>query len=389
MGMTIWRWSAGVTLGCAAIAALLLPFPATVPHWAAPPAPRPLAIEVGRLVTAASEAQSAVRSYRAAQALDRWTLAARTADTMLVRLDRSVPGSVAPLMREVVAEQLSTLGTTASGSHAEVFVYVDSTPLPRADDSSATRRALEPRRLVDVAFALPEATDGQRCVTLIRLRGVSPAHVRALRSQPLIGVCGFYAVFGLPGAPMREWLAATSYRFARRSDWSAPRAPAIDATSRYTLGEAAGRCLTGESIGCAEALRVGESSMTPARPPGDRLASVLDAALPSGPGAPTRTLGDAEGQLLADAVRAVGPERFVRFWQSGSTPQAAFVSVSGVTLELWTQRWLARTYGAAPPPPAPGLRDMIWLVSVAPVLLVVAARPRHRVLAERMFAARA
>ena len=76
MGMTVSRWSLGVALGCAAFAAIILPFPATPSSSWASSAPPPLATEIAKLAQAAGEAHAAVRGYRAAQALDRSHVAA-------------------------------------------------------------------------------------------------------------------------------------------------------------------------------------------------------------------------------------------------------------------------------------------------------------------------
>jgi hypothetical protein len=387
MGMTLWRWGACVGLICAVIGAVLLPFPTATPQSWASNAPPALTVEIEKLTDAAVRAQAAVRSYRSLQALDRWNVARTRADTALIRMDTSVPAVVAAAAHTIVAERWAALGPLASAAHAEVFIYIDSTTIPRVSDASATRRVLEPRRFLDVAFALPQATDGQRCVALVRLRGVSPAHIAALRQQSLIGVCGFFAAFGMPGDGIRPWLVATGYQFARQSDWAVARAPAIDASSLYGLGDAGGLCLTGSASGCLDALGVNNGRVDDARPATDRLAWVMDAAtsryttMPLA--RPTASLGAAENGLLADAVRSVGPERFAEFWRSGSKPDAAFLTSTGTSLESWTQQWLTRTYGSLGERPSVRVRDVAWLAIAAPLLLVVAARPRERVLDAR------
>lgn len=383
MGMTLWRWIAGVAVGCAAIAAMLLPFPPTTPRTWATNAPAPLLGEMRKLTAAAGEAYAGVRAYRAAQALDRWTSVSRGADTTLIRLDRSVPPNVAATVRATVAEQWAGLATPVSGADAEVFVFVDSTSIPRAADSLGSRRLLEPRRFVDVAFALPQATDGKRCVALVRLRGSSPAHLNALGNQSLVGTCGFFAAFGSPGDRVRTWLAATGYRFARRSDWSVARPPATDVTSLYSLSESAGECLTGSRAGCAAALWTNASPNNVGPGSVGRLAWVLDpTVLTSARNAAMRstTLGSAEDQLLADAARSLGAERFRQFWRASSAPDTAFLAAAGVGLDEWTQQWLSRTYGAAPSRPSVRMRDLFWLTVAAPLGLLIAARPRQRVL---------
>ena len=390
MGMTIVRWTAGVAVGCLAVTVVLVPFPPTVPRaWGSAP-PAALAKELNDLKKASSAAYAAVRSYRTGQALDRWSAAASSGDTTLVRIDRSVPPAIGEEARRIATEQWASLGTPVSSARAEVFVYLDTAAIPRVADSTAGRRVLEARRFADVAFALPGATDDRRCVTLVRLRGTSPTHIAALRNQSLIGVCGFFGAFGLPGGEISRWLAATSYHVARRSDWSVARAPATDASSLYALSEPAGRCLTGDKDGCSTALHLRSGSSAEARVPESRLAWVLDAVpLPNAtPAATTSLLGDTEGQLLADAVRSVGPERFARFWQASAKPDAAFQAATGVSLDDWTERWLSRTYGA--PSARPGVRfgDLVWLAALAPFAVIIAVRPRERVLLDPRFTRR-
>jgi hypothetical protein len=205
-------------------------------------------------------------------------------------------------------------------------------------------------------------------------------HIDALRGQSLIGVCGFYAAFGLPGSGIETWLARSSYRFARRSDWSVARAPATDASSLYGLSEPAARCLTGDPDGCRNALRLASAAGSREPEHGHRLAWVLDGAIPLNATEPA-SLGYADDELLADAVRSVGADRFGRFWRSASAPDTAFLAATGIGMEQWTQRWLTRIYGAPPPRPSARVADIVWLSIVAAAALLVARRPRERVLA--------
>jgi hypothetical protein len=388
MGMSISRWVAIVGAICAAVSAILLPFPAAPSlAWIRAPMTSPaLDAEMRKLTQAAVVARSAVRTYRVARALERWNEDRTTADTGAVRLDAIVPSHAATAVRAIVAEQWAALGPRASAAHAQVFVYVDGTTIPRASNAGDQSRALEGRALIDVTFALPDATDGAHCVALVRLRGSSPAHVAALRNQPLLGVCGFFAAFGLPGAGVRSWLATTHYRFARRSDWVVARAPAVDATALYALSDAGGRCLTGEAGGCLEALRVSDSSSPSGPTPAGIEVRVIDPSSPTYDGVAnsrSAALGGAEDELLADAVRAIGPDRFARFWASSSRPDAAYLAASGVSLESWTQQWLTRTYGTVGQRPTVRLSEFMWLAIAMPFVLFVAARPRERILADR------
>jgi ABC-type cobalamin/Fe3+-siderophores transport system ATPase subunit len=65
---------------------------------------------------------------------------------------------------------------------------------------------------------------------------------------------------------------------------------------------------------------------------------------------------------------------------SHAAPDSAYRSSSGTSLESWTQQWLTRTYGAVGERPTVRVRDVAWIALAAPILLVIAARPRERVL---------
>lgn len=383
MGLTVWRWCAGVAGGCVAVAAALLPFPSGVEQSWAGATPAPLAAELGQLSGEIRLAHAALRTYRSTAGLERWKAASASNDTTAIRIDRTLPPAIANAARAIALDQWKTLGS-ASAAHSEIFIYLDTTAIPRASVAEGSRRSIEGRGMVDIAVALPEVTDDTRCVSLVRLRGLSAAHVDALRNQSLTGVCGFFAAFGKPGAHVARWLAETDYRFARRTDWHIPRAPAIDATSKYALSEHGGRCLTGSRASCLNALFIATdstASMASTRAPAFVIEGVSSDA-GTAAATSTRSLGDAESGFLADAVRAIGPERFTLFWTARETPNAAFATAAGVGLDEWTQRWTTRTYGAVSTRPVVRALDVVWLAVAMPVLVVIAVRPRERLLAQ-------
>ena len=138
-----------------------------------------------------------------------------------------------------------------------------------------------------------------------------------------------FAAFGAPGTAVTAWLIATSFRFAGRSDWSVARAPTIDASSIYALSEPAVRCLTGESSACDTAL--GSTTTTSVAQPSTGGGALIIGDAVTAHSVESRSLGDAEVQLLANAVRSLGPERFGRFWKSASAIEDGFLAASGST----------------------------------------------------------
>ena len=194
--------------------------------------------------------------------------------------------------------------------------------------------------------------------------------------RSLLGPCAFYAAFGKPGAAVQRWLAATGFRPARLPDWDKPHAPAVDPAAIYALSNDAGRCLTGPVASCLSALGVNAQ-------PDD--ATYLIDGNSLGDNARTRpiALGSTEPRFLADAVRELGPRRFKQFWTSSAALEAAFASASGSSLDRWTARWLQASYGTRRQPPMVGRRDLLWLAIALPLLIVIAASKRERVLTER------
>jgi hypothetical protein len=171
-----------------------------------------------------------------------------------------------------------------------------------------------------------------------------------------------------------------------------PRAPAVDAARVYGLGEPGGRCLTRQPSACVEALGAADAA-----PPAESRTPrsddwVIDGTLPpnaSALGAPAGVLGDIEPELLLSAVREFGADRFGKFWRSSGSPAAAFESAFGTSLDSWTYAWVVRTYGSIADRPTIRLRDVVWLALALPLLVVVAARHRARVLSERFAGIRA
>ena len=171
-----------------------------------------------------------------------------------------------------------------------------------------------------------------------------------------------FAAFGAPGTAVTAWLIATSFRFAGRSDWSVARAPTIDASSIYALSEPAVRCLTGESSACDTAL--GSTTTTSVAQPSTGGGALIIGDAVTAHSVESRSLGDAEVQLLANAVRSLGPERFGRFWKSASAIEDGFLAASGSTFVPLTlivaarrreraMRWFGEraTQGAETKPP--------------------------------------
>jgi hypothetical protein len=323
------------------------------------------------LSSAARNLNDAVREYRVAQGVARWK-AHNASDA--VQIDAATPGPVAHFVRTVAQNEWRRVGDGASASQAAVFVYFDTSSIPGAAVPNQ-RRLVEPRRPADVWYALPEITDGERCVVLVRVRTAAPAQLAHLRERSLLGPCAFFAAFGKPGRAVHQWLEATGYRAASLPDWDKPHAPNADAGAIYALQPEASRCLTGQAGACAAAVRVGATSRPVTR-------IVSGNSIGEGSSGKALLLGEASPRFLADAVREFGRPRFARVWTSDAPLDSAFAGALNVSLTEWTTRWLARSYGSPQRVSVIRRQDLIWATLLIPVLIVIAARKRERVLVE-------
>ena len=373
MRLTIGRWVAAILACCALVAVVVLPLPSKPKTDWFGLYPQAMSSRVEALTGAASELNDAVRDYRVAQGVARWK-AARVRDA--VQIDANTPAPIAHFMRTIANDQWRRVSNDASAEHAAVFVYFDTSTIAGAA-SPNNRRTAEPRRPADVWYALPEVTDGERCIVLVRVRVSAVAQLTQIGEHSLLGPCAYFAAFGKPGPAVHQWLEATNYRATRVADWDRPRAVATDESALYTLDAEASRCLAREPRACARALRRAAATGVPT--------SAVDGnTLGEGSRHRTLILGDASPRFLADVVRDLGSLRFAQFWASSAPLDSAFADVAHVPLDEWTAQWLERSYGKPQGLAEIQLRDVLWLVVVLPLLVSLGAGRRERVLVERL-----
>jgi hypothetical protein len=222
------------------------------------------------------------------------------------------------------------------------------------------------------AYLLPDSTDRTMCVALL---SVYPAWTRGLlatsRGQASLrwgqwlaaslGPCAFYAAYGSPGKPVRRWLAAREFDLALSPPWREPLARAGSSYDGYLVNPqtrrwywdwvyrqsfAAVGCLGGRVTACREAVLAGAG--------GDWRDSVPRVLLPRRDWWRQQRLIGSE-RYLADVARAVGPERFARFWNSPLPVDSGLAAALHEPVGQWTARWQLSlgpplpSLGAAPP----------------------------------------
>jgi hypothetical protein len=342
------------------VAVIVLPF-RTGPRFEPTEGARQLDEQLRQLGHARQAVEAAARGFHARLGLMRWRASGTHAS--LVVLDESVPVGARP---GIAAKLSSHSGRQAhEGTRATVFVYSDSTRL------QLTNRYRAGELDVTAVYALPEVTDGQRCVALLNVRRPTPSAVAKLGAGP----CAFYAVFGAPGPKIREWLLRTNFAVARDGDallgGSTPTRPTAGV---FDLPQIAAACVTRAGRWCRMALGLegGETSGQPARPAPDGLVGTAQPLIDV-------SLGGNQARFLSDMAVTLGTDRFSRFWRSAEEPSGAFATVTGESLEAWTQSWLERGAGQAVTQASLPVGSLIWIFVAMPVLFAVSVRGREKV----------
>ena len=346
MALTVRHWAAAALLGCAAVAVAFLP-----PEIESPPRPpftaraEPgAARQIGTSVRRDLQALLLLQRRDAALALLRATRPSGPGIAMLVDPSLRDPrqhGGVAPQVRALAAV-LDSAATMLAPFDTGVRLAVMAT---HDTDYSAPHVGgwVGLRGPVDL---FPDAIDGRTCVVMIPL-GSRTTRTR-LSVAHVLGPCGFYAAFGKPGADIARWLATASYHSAGAADWRKERPrdayDLADALRYMSPSQAwlgigyAGLTLDGAACAAGEVARCRPLTQDPPQylPP-----QIRDARGPLAHMAMRYWwMDDEQSWYLADLIRAMGRERFARFWISPLPRDSAFESAFGVSMDEWTHRWL-------------------------------------------------
>jgi hypothetical protein len=366
MKKTVWRWVALVTGICGVVAMWALPFPPSREGEIRTSGDARLRTEERRVRAVLAELSDAVAGYRRAQAIARWQRAGTNG--ALVTIDPSVPADQHRMIDSIVSLAWKHIGVVQS-RYAGLYVFYDTLTIP----GMVPRRA-EPGRGAEVTYALPETTDGTRCITIVRLRrlpfSASPSGV--------LGPCAFYATFGAPGPAVRRWLVRTRFLAARRARWADVGAlPTTMAESWYDLDAAAASCLTRGGRSCLETINV----EVPSSYSSARVNLFTDDSLATSSGPYAMVSSDPpDVRVLSDMVQEFGPERFRAFWTSTQPPEQAFARAMGRSLIDWTRGRLERVAVAPARAAVISWDSCLWLALALPALIALSARRRETVL---------
>lgn len=248
-------------------------------------------------------------------------------------------------------------------------------------------------------YVLPDAGgDARRCLVIARVRvprtppgaraSYSRLLVSAVRSR-LLGPCGFYEWFGMPGPTVGAWLDARGWDIALASSWNSAY-PAWTVRSYGYLGDFLGMWSPGMR------LRMATTPAGYACATGD--ARVCDSLVVSAPGvhagvlrearlwdgrvvspawgvdvgdwmswiwySNATQLGPRQSTLLAELARTAGPERFARFWTTRLPLRDALREATGSGAGEWTAGWAERAYGRPERGPSVALLPVLLAASL-------------------------
>ena len=334
-GLRLWG---GAGLGaCALIAAALLP-PRGGVHargfGIVFNEPRPLTAARRRAQALGAEWRAATAQLRVAEARTQLESDARRqrADHSGVVLLIVGPDSLARRVRPGVAAALDTVWRHLGLSETKVsVVFVVDLAVPPTSGRT---------------YVFPDSTDRTTCAVW----QASSYWIRPGRPfqggdnflpwlQNVIGPCAFYAAFGSPGKPVRHWLGARNFDLALYPSWMAADRPTPTDRLRagprgwwweaiYRSGPATVGCLGGRPAACrAAVLRNADSDDSLERTITSDNRWWLGQSLIPGE------------RYLADVAAAVGPERFLRFWNSPLPVDTSLALALHEPIGDWTVRW--------------------------------------------------
>jgi len=373
MALTPFRWVSLALIGCL-LAVLWLVSVADVDPRRSPQFPAGDSVEARLRDEAGALNQSAQRlatRYRLVYLMDSVARSiARVPDTGSLRV--FIANGYRPETRAMFERQIATAQATRGGTTGRVDVVVVS-------DTPRVVRGV-PRYLggTEVRYQFPEQSDA-RCRVFIRT--YRPGNVRGdweaeKAPQHLLGPCGFYAAFGEPGPAIRQWITSVGWQYMIEGSWTKASAPIRlweddgifkgpdPATRLLNVESGSTECMKGNLEVCERMVTV--------RPPSRWRGPIVGAGTYAISLGQSRyyqgAIGYEAGELMSDAVRELGPERFKAFWTSTEPVAVAYEKTTGERWGAFLQRWMIRHYGEI----HPGPRMSAYALVTSTILVILA-----------------
>jgi hypothetical protein len=382
--MSFSRWLLACVLGCVILRVVLLP-PSdyTDPFYRWNPE---RSLDAGGLVLRDQAAWrhgaklwTAYQSARVSEIAQR-ELGAKSshvpAGAISVWFDSDVPNAVRAAVNHRIAAEDSARGSWRGRGHIGVLVVTDT--MTKIDG------LLVPlgynAGLAVSTSVLPVSRDsGDRCVSVVRIgHAVLAGIVPFPADRSLLDACAFYDAFGAPGNQIAAWLGDERFAYARVLSLAPPDSAALRAArwgyedfqfadDYYT------RCAGGDESACLATLH--------AKVEGIQWYYWSDRSVPEPRDAQqiTQPARGFRGTLLDAMVRDIGPDRFLRVWQSPRPIDEAFLDATGEPLAAWVHRRavaISGPYHIGPlPTPTSAILTLVTLAILVALTQRFARRP--------------
>ena len=373
MALTPFRWISLALIGCM-LAVLTLVSLADIDPGRAPQFPVGDSAEVRLREQAGALNQSAQRlaaRYRVVYLMDSVARAiGRVPDTGSLRV--FIANGYRPETRTMFERRIAAAQAARGGTAGRVdLVVVSDTP----------RFVRGVRRYLggaEVRYQLPERPD-ERCRVFVRTfhpSGIRGSWEAEKTPQHLLGPCGFYAAFGEPGPAIRQWITSVGWQYMIEGSWTtaSARVQLREDEGIFTGPDPATRLLNVES-GATDCMK-GNLELC------ERMVTLRPPSRWRGPQVGTGTyaislgqnryyqgaIGYEAGELMSEAVRELGRERFKAFWTSTEPVGAAYEKATGERWGAFLQRWMINRYGEI----HPGPRMSTYALITSTVLVILA-----------------
>src|SRR5258708_4507508 len=233
------------------------------------------------------------------------------------------------------------------------------------------------------AYVFPDSSDRTTCA--VWQYGGYASWIQADRPVPAgaqfsawlqnaLGPCAFYAAFGSPGRPVRQWMAERNFDLALYPTWAPSDRPNATERSRfgprgwwwdaiYRSPPATVGCLGGRAPACRAAVLRGTD------PTMDSVARVMES---EGRWWLGQSLIPGE-RYLADVAAEIGPARFLRFLNSPLPVDTSLTLALGKPIGDWTAAWVRRFSRPLPLGPAAPLGATTLALLIAAIAVALAA----------------
>lgn len=393
MARPLVRWIGAALLGCAVCAAVYLP-PRELPRWAWNSGRSQQGETVSRLrarrlaeewreVNATLQGERHRGDIRAAITARRLAgeagpvLVSDQADTLLVR--------TRPALASALDEVWSRLGMGESKVNVAVLIR---------DPQEGVPASLRPRGegAYGLHFLLPDSVDRAICLSETRFPGwlrnrkhVSRADLQDW-ARTVVGLCAWYARFGVPSSRVEQWLARRRFDVALLPAWDPatrpiweqwePSDPAVREPwwmwQLYMYPRPTAGCFAGRVEACRRALVAADHG-----PEGPRPRVIV----PINRWEASKTLLVGGENFLSAVMRKTGPDHFQEFWTTDLPVDSALSLALGEPVGEFVvgyQRTIgpAPAFGAATTPLDAGLGIGFAILVVG---IVAAAQERREV----------